>query len=142
MNLAQLLEDDEGRRKTVYQDHLGYWTIGVGVLVDDRKPGAGLRDNEIDFILMNRIAEVTAEVTRALPWFSQLNEPRQAVLLSMAFQMGTPGLLAFKNALAAVKRQDWTEAKRQMLDSTWAKQTPARAERMAKQMEIGEWVTF
>lgn len=30
------LETDEGRVPHAYQDHLGYWTIGVGHLVDKR----------------------------------------------------------------------------------------------------------
>lgn len=138
MNLAHLLEAEEGRVPHAYQDHLGYWTIGVGRLIDKRK-GGGLRDEEIDYLLANDIKHKTAEVVKALPWTSQLNEARQAVLIGMAFQLGTEGLLAFKNTLAKIQAGDFGGAAVNMLQSKWATQTPERAQRMAKQMETGEW---
>lgn len=138
MNLKQQLIDEEGEVLHAYQDHLGYWTIGVGILIDKRK-GGGLRKEESDFILNNRIRLQTAEVEKALPWVSTLDEPRKAVLVGMAFQMGTGGLLGFVNTLLMVKRRQYKEAGEGMLDSLWAKQTPDRARRMAKQMETGTW---
>jgi len=139
MNLAQMLEAEEDRVPHAYQDHLGYWTIGIGRLIDQRK-GGRLTDKEIDYLLANDIAEKTLEVARALPWIMDLDEPRRAVILAMAFQMGTAGLLAFKNTLAMVQSGDYKDAGRGMLQSRWAEQTPTRAQRMAKQMETGLWV--
>lgn len=138
MDLKQQLIDEEGEVLHAYQDHLGYWTIGVGILIDKRK-GGGLRKEESDFILNNRIRLKTAEVEKALPWVSTLDEPRKAVLIGMAFQMGLDGLLKFKNTLAMVQRRQFKEAGAGMLNSLWAKQTPQRAARMAKQMETGQW---
>jgi lysozyme len=133
-----MLERDEGRVHHAYQDHLGFWTIGVGRLIDRRK-GGRLTDEEVDFLLANDIKAKTAEVAASLPWVVQLNEQRQAVLVSMAFQMGTAGLLKFKNTLAAVRAGDYAAAQRGMLNSLWAQQTPKRAKRMADQMLTGEW---
>jgi lysozyme len=138
MNLAQMLEDEEGRVTHAYQDSLGYWTIGVGRLIDKRK-GGGLTDEEIDFLLANDIKRKTTEVAKALPWLGQLNGARQAVLVGMAFQLGTEGLLAFKNTLGKIQAGDYQAAADNMLLSKWATQTPERAKRMAKQMETGEW---
>ena len=45
-----MLRRDEGRVRHAYQDHLGYWTIGVGRLIDQRK-GGGLSEDEIDYLL-------------------------------------------------------------------------------------------
>lgn len=140
MNLAQLLEDEEGRVPHAYQDHLGFWTIGVGRLIDKRK-GGRLTDPEIDYLLANDIAEKTAEVARALAWFNDLDEVRRNTLIAMAFQMGTAGLLGFRNTLEMVKAGDYKAAGRGMLQSRWAQQTPLRAERMARQMELGVWVS-
>jgi len=139
MNLAQMLEAEEGRVAHAYQDHLGYLTIGVGRLIDRRK-GGRLTDPEIDYLLANDIAEKTAEVLKALPWLMQLDEARRAVILGMAFQMGTAGLLGFKNTLELVRTGDYKAAGRGMLQSRWAEQTPTRARRMAQQMETGLWV--
>lgn len=138
MNVIQQLRREEGSIPHAYQDHLGFWTIGVGRLIDERK-GGGLSPEEIDFLLANDVAKFTREVRAALPWFDSLNEPRQAVLIGMAFQMGTAGLLSFKQTLGAVRDERFATAAALMLQSKWATQTPARARRMARQMESGEW---
>ena len=137
--LTAQLRRDEGTRATAYQDHLGYWTIGVGRLIDSRKPGAGLRPDEIDYLLRNDINDRVQALTKALLWFDQLDEARQGVLLNMAFQLGTSGLLGFKSTLALIADGKYAEAAEQMLKSKWATQTPARAKRLAEQMKTGEW---
>ncbi len=138
--LTAQLRRDEGQRPLAYQDHLGYWTIGVGRLIDSRKPGAGLRPDEIDYLLKNDIADRVQALTKALPMlFPKLDEARQGVLINMAFQLGTAGLLGFKSTLALVTAGKYSEAAEQMLKSKWATQTPARAKRLAEQMKTGEW---
>ena len=136
--LTQQLNRDEGREKAAYQDHLGFWTIGVGRLIDSRK-GGGLRDDEMDYLLRNDINDRIDALTRALPWFQNLDDARKGVLLNMAFQMGTDGLLAFKNTLAEVRAGDYSTASEMMLQSKWATQTPERAMRLAVQMKTGVW---
>jgi lysozyme len=136
--LRQQLKRDEGTVLHAYQDHLGYWTIGTGRLIDKRK-GGGLSADEADYLLDNDIKRVQAEVLAALPWTENLGQARQCVLLAMAFQMGTPGLLKFVTTLKLVQAGDFAGAARQMLRSLWARQTPARAKRLAAQMETGEW---
>lgn len=137
--LTRQLRGDEGVRSTVYKDHLGFDTIGVGRLVDPRKPGAGLRGHEIDYLLRNDIDERIDELTRRLPWWQDLDDARKGVLLNMSFQMGVDGLLGFKNTLAMVKAGDYEGAARGMLNSLWAKQTPERAQRLSEQMRTGQW---
>ena len=138
MTLTEQLRRDEGTESCAYQDSLGFWTIGVGRLIDARTVG-GLSFDEIDYLLDNDIKAKTAEVLRALPWAARLSEPRRAVLVNMAFQMGTKGLLAFRRTLGSVEDGHYGEAALGMLDSTWAKQTPARAMRLATQMETDKW---
>lgn len=138
MDLRQQLKDEEGVVPYAYQDHLGFWTIGVGILIDKKKKGA-LLPEEIDFILDNRIRLKTASVEKKLPWTKDLDAPRKAVLIGMAFQMGTDGLLGFTNTLKMIERRQYKEAAAGMLNSLWARQTPERAKRMAKQMETGTW---
>ena len=138
MDLKSQLLREEGAESCAYQDSLGFWTIGVGRLIDARK-GGGLSNDEIDFLLENDIKIKTREVLLALPWVPRLSEPRQAVLIGMAFQMGIGGLLKFKRTLGSVEDGHYAEAAAEMLDSAWAKQTFGRATRMAKQMETGEW---
>jgi lysozyme len=62
------------------------------------------------------------------------------VIIGMAFQLGTSGMLGFRRAIAAARDGRWDVAADEMLDSKWAREdTPARAQRMARQMETGEW---
>lgn len=137
--LTRQLKGDEGVKTHAYQDHLGFWTIGVGRLVDQRKPGSGLRPEEITFLLNNDIDDRIRELGRRLPWFLDLDAARQGVLLNMSFQMGVEGLLGFKNTLRMVEQGRYDEAAAGMLLSKWATQTPARAQRLAVQMRTGLW---
>ena len=138
MDLKSQLLREEGAESCAYQDSLGFWTIGVGRLIDSRK-GGGLSPDEIDMLLENDIKRNYEAVLAALPWMEKLNDARQAVLIGMAFQMGIGGLLKFKRALGSIEDGQYSEAAMEMLDSLWAQQTPERAKRLAKQMETGEW---
>lgn len=137
--LTRQLKGDEGVKTHAYQDHLGFWTIGIGRLVDQRKPGSGLRPEEITFLLNNDIDDRIDALGRRIPWFLQLDAARQGVLLNMSFQLGVDGLLGFKNTLKLVERGDYAQAADNMLLSKWATQTPERARRMAEQMRSGRW---
>ena len=52
----------------------------------------------------------------------------------MVYQIGEGGVSKFKNMWSALDREDYGEASFQMLDSLWAKQTPARAGKLAGKM--------
>jgi lysozyme len=139
VDLKEQLKRDEGVVNHAYQDSLGFTTIGVGRLIDANR-GGGLSDSEVDYLLNPDIADKTAQVLAALPWAKELSEPRLAVLINMAFQMGIRGLLGFPGMLGAVRTGDYGHAALHMVNSKWAKhQTPARAHRLAEQMRLGEW---
>jgi lysozyme len=138
-DLIRQLRGDEGVRRCVYKDSLGYDTIGVGFLVDSRRPEAGLRDDEISYILNNRVDDRINALHSSLTWFDSLDDARKGVLLNMAYQMGVDGLLAFKNTLSAVAGGRYDEAAFDMMQSKWAQQTPERAKRLAEQMRSGLW---
>lgn len=121
-----------------YQDHLGYWTIGIGRLIDKRK-GGGISKDEAEYLLSNDVSSRLIELQARLPWFSQLDDARKAVLLNMSFQLGVPGLMNFKRTLALVEQGDYAAAADGMLQSKWATQTPKRANEMAEQMRSGQW---
>lgn len=137
-NLVKQLRDEEGEVLSAYQDHLGYWTLGIGRLIDKRK-GGGITKEESAYLLSNDIAKVESQLDARLHWWRTLNDARQGVLIGMAFQMGIDGLLGFKNTLAMVHAGNYEGAASGMLNSLWAKQTPARAKRMSDQMKTGEW---
>jgi lysozyme len=129
---------DEGERLTAYQDHLGYWTIGVGRLIDGRK-GGGISRAESATLLQHDIERIEQAIDRALPWASTLDPVRRGALVNMGFQLGVSGLLGFPQTLAAIKAGEYQQAAERMLASRWARQTPARARRLAEQVRSGRW---
>lgn len=137
--LARQLRRDEDEIPHAYTDSEGYLTIGVGRLIDKRK-GGRLRDDEIDYLLRNDVAEVVAELDRRLPWTAGLDDARRGALLNMAFNLGVSGLLGFRITLALVERGDYALASVEMLDSKWAQQVKGRADRLSEQMKTGRWV--
>lgn len=132
------LKRDEGEKLHAYQDHLGYWTIGVGILIDSRK-GGGLLPEESEFIFKNRLRLIDEALSKRIPWIKKLDPARRGVLLNMAFQMGVDGLLGFKKTLATIEAGNYQKAAVEMLGSKWAQQTPARAHRLSNQMRTGDW---
>lgn len=137
--LIKQLRRDEGEKLSAYQDHLGYWTIGVGRLIDGRR-GGSISKEESAYLLNNDIESKVSELKSKLPWFEDLDDTRKGVLANMAFQLGVAGLLGFKNTLEQVRLGNYSVASEMMLQSKWAQQTPERAKRLAKQMNEGEWV--
>ena len=136
--LSDQLMDMEGEVLHAYQDHLGYWTIGVGHLIDKRKGGRISRVVS-RMLLATDIEEKSAELFKALPWVHKLDEARLGALINMAFQLGVEGLLGFTKTLIHIKSGNWQAAHDAMLQSKWHEQTPNRAERIAKQILTGEW---
>jgi lysozyme len=136
--LVKQLRRDEGERLSAYRDHLGYWTIGVGILIDDRKGGA-ITPEESAYLLNNRIEDRMQALEKALPWVKDLDEARLGVLLNMSYQLGVKGLLGFKNTLEMIRKGQYQEAADGMLQSLWAQQTPQRALRLSEQMRTGVW---
>lgn len=134
MSIEDLLKREEGFVPHAYKDHLGFLTIGYGHLIDERK-GGGISERIAKLILDEDIAEKKAELDANIPWWNTLSETRKTVLLAMAFQMGTDGVVKFKNTLAALKAGNYAQAAKGIRNSKWAEQTPGRAERMAVAME-------
>jgi len=132
------LRRDEGERLSAYQDHLGYWTIGIGRMIDSRR-GGGISTDESTMLLRNDIARIRVELLQRLPWFVHLDPVRQGVLMNMTFQIGINGVMAFQQTLEKVQGGDYAAAADRMLQSKWAAQTPARAKRLAIQMRDGVW---
>lgn len=130
------LKRDEGVVAHAYQDSLGYWTIGVGRLIDRRR-GGRLSDDEIELLLANDVARVRAALEEKLPFWARLDPVRRRVLLNMGFNLGIAGLMAFKATLAAVEAGAFDRAAANMLRSKWAGQVGRRAERLAAMMRTG-----
>ena len=146
-SITQLIAYEEGWRSKPYYCSEGYPTIGFGFRVGPQSAPL----NQYQFTLPRVAGEAWlqaylemlkdsmegySDIQAAL---AQCNEARASVLYSMAYQMGVSGLAQFKKALHAIQRNHWFDAKNEMLDSRWARQTPNRAQRHADQIQSGLW---
>lgn len=147
MNIISLLNFEEGFSEVPYYCSEGYPTIGIGKRIGPK--GAPL--SQYQFKVSKSLATVwmTEDVQEVMEdikkypniqaAMNQCNEARQAILISMAYQMGAEGLSKFTNTLKAVAEQRWSDAQAGMTASKWARQAPNRANRHAIQMLRGLW---
>lgn len=89
--------------------------------------------------LVADVSDTKTKLQAALPWIVDLDDARLGVLINMSFNMGVPGLLAFKRMLAAIQAKDYNAAVFEMKNSKWYLQVGARASRLARQMVSGIW---
>jgi len=132
--IEEMLVRHEGFIPYAYQDSLGYWTIGIGRLIDKRKGGRITRA-EANMLLRNDIIRFEDSLAVALPWYKDLTYERQVVLINMCFNLGINGLLGFKNTLKLIQDGKYKEASRAMLQSKWAAQVGDRAIELSRMME-------
>ena len=150
MNIAKVadqLKRHEGVRLAVYDDAtgkpvhagdtlVGHPTIGVGRLLTDAR---GLDTAEIEMLLANDIDLVINELNRNAPWWNEMNEARQAVMINLCFNMGWPRLSGFRNMLSAAEKGSYETAADEMVDSRWYDQVGLRGVELAEQMRTGQW---
>lgn len=126
---------DEGLRLKPYKDTADppKTTIGYGRNLDDK----GITKEEAEFLFTNDCKEVIEGLERGIPWFRNLSQARQGVLVNMAFNLGVPGLLKWTNTLKAMERGDFDKAAAYMQGSLWRTQVGLRAARLIEQVRVG-----
>lgn len=135
MRRRQIVDDlkrHEGLKLHAYQDHLGYWTIGYGRLIDKER-GGGISETEAETLLENDIDRLASRLQNERGFRLAPDSVKRA-LVNMGFQLGIGGLLGFRKMWAALERSDYAQAAEEALDSRWAEQTPNRAQ------EVAEWI--
>lgn len=137
------LERDEGFRSRVYRDSMGKLTIGIGFNLEGGLP---LSEEAARFILREHVGVFVSDLTNRLPWTMRLSQPRFAVLVNMAYNMGIFRLLTFVKMLKALEADDYETTAWEMLylkegiRTPWYRQVKGRAERLAQQMREDRWI--
>ena len=130
-NLIEQIKESEGFRPTVYQCTEGYDTIGYGFAIKDLVLGEDI----CEIILERKIAELKLRIQQKLPFYDDMPEKAQDVIVEMCYQMGINCFSKFKKTIDHLMRKDYKAASVEMLDSRWAKQTPNRAKKLSNQMK-------
>lgn len=126
------LKADEGLVLQPYKCSANKTTIGYGRNLED----CGINEDEANFLLINDYdrAELDAVSFIGAEVFVTLSEERKAVLVCMAFNLGLTRLNKFVKFKSAIKKNDFDEASKQMIDSKWSRQVGARSHRLASFM--------
>lgn len=144
--LAELISGEEGFKTFVYDDAngqpivpgytvKGHPTIGYGRCLDRK----GITEPEAAFLRQADILNAKTLASANFPWFNGLAEARQAVIISMIFNMGLEGVQKFTGMVQAITWGDFPTAASEMLDSLWAKQVPERSQQLAQMMISGNY---
>ena len=144
-----IIAKEEGYREKPYYDHLGFPTVGYGRLLGPKNAdlynytGAIYESAEREWLKCHILHVKNAILASSIKdAYQNCDEVRQAVLISMAYQMGVDGLSRFKKTIGFIEQSLFDAAALEMIESRWADQTPARAERHADMMHSGELLEF
>lgn len=142
------LRRDEGYKTIVYLDSRGFATGGIGhkiQKVDNLVVGDTISPDRIETWFD---ADYAAAVTAACnyPWFGQLNDARQQLIVCLEFNMGPHVFGEFHETQAHLAAGDYDAAADSLLDSAWATEvdphgnTPAsRGGTYARILRTGIW---
>lgn len=142
--LADAIAAEEGLRLIAYPDPLSGgapFTIGYGHTGPEVKPGLSWTLDQAQRALKLDIAAACRGLDRLVPWWRDLDDVRQDALAQMSFQLGAAGVLAFRRTLTALRDDDFSGAAASLGQSLWARQTPARAGRVAALVRTGAYPT-
>ena len=149
MNIEQVqkqLEIDEGVVYEIYTDHLGYPTFGIGHLITKNDPefeepvGTPVSKERVDSVFAIDIKIAEDECCVLYPFWEELPEEVQEILVNMMFNLGRPRLTKFKKMNTALEMGDWKTAAIEGRDSRWYHQVGNRSERLMTRMEnVESW---
>ena len=163
-DMARLLAStgaDEGYRAQPYRDTQDLWTIGDGrclethplsgpewkALLDARQIAVSITKDGSDTLMRGQLTAIETQLASDYrDFWAQLNDARQNALIEMAYQLGTEHEEEFHDMLGDIRvalrlntAGAWNAVKGAGLNSLWARQTPARAERVMTQLATGSW---
>jgi lysozyme len=137
--LVEHIAGREGFRPVVYDDATGRALHAGDTLIGTATIGCGTvyvtREQAHELIRSTLAQRETGLAGRV--WFDRLNAVRQGVLLEVAYNLGLNGLLGFRRMIAALTRQDFVAAARELMDSNAARALPGRYSWLAARLQSG-----
>lgn len=133
-DLENLIIRHEGYRRNPYPD-AGGLAIGYGRnLVYN-----GVSHDEALYLLRNDIKRITEHLTKRHESFSQLDNTRRAVLVSMGYNMGLESLSEFTDMWNAIDQKRYNKAASEIVFSKYCGQVGKRCVELANMMATGEY---
>ena len=129
----------EGEVLNIYEDSLGYKTLGVGHLCQPEDPeydwavGTSVSQEVVDMYYEDDFEKHYMEAIHVFgsqeDW-DKLPEVIQRVLVNMCFNLGGSRLSKFRNMLKACRNHDWKTMAIEMEDSRWYRQVGRRSKEL------------
>jgi lysozyme len=139
---------DEGYRRTPYKDSRGIWSCGIGCnLIAHGYTEAQCQamppwsDDKILAVFNADYNHASDLVEAHWKWTAHLDPIRHRSLVNMAFNMGVGKLATFDTFLGYLEAAQWAAASKDLMATEWATQVGARAERLEKRFDTGEYWT-
>ena len=123
-----ILSTNEGFSLKPYKDQLGFLTIGYGHLILDNEKSLlkkKIYKKELEKIFVQDFNRSLNNFNQHLKVFTS-NKKEAELLIEMLFQLGTKGVLGFKNLLQNMNKGNKHLVCFEMMNSFWYKQTPKR----------------
>ena len=139
MNIEQCkaeIKRHEGEVLEIYNDSLGYKTLGVGHLCQPNDPeyswevGTSVSQEIVDMYYeddFNKHYKEAIHVFGSQEDFYKLPEKIQNVLVKMCFNLGGSRLSKFRKMLQACREHNWDKMAEEMQDSRWFIQVGRRS---------------
>lgn len=140
-NLRHQLKIDEGVVNTIYTDHLGHKTFGVGHLIKRTDPewtmsvGTTIKATRIDEVFEEDLNNAIQDCEKLFEDFNDWPCEVQEVLVNMMFNLGYTKLSKFVTFKKFLIKKDWKGAAEQGRKSLWYEQVTKRAERLMSRLE-------
>lgn len=111
----------------------GHCTIGYG----RNLTVSGISEQEAARLLKNDIATLEQTLQQEFTFWPKLNQPRQNVLIELAYHLGYGDLLTFENMIAALQDSEYEKAATEILVSQYGENFPERSKNLADRMSEG-----
>lgn len=149
MKGKELLRFHEGQRLKSYLDSEGFWTIGVGHLLQPKPrsnawQGLVITQAECDALFEQDWNNHVRLIQHGAPWALEFDEVRRYVIIDMTFNLSIEpfdgdGFKDWPMFVRQLRGNDWAAAARNMRSTLWASQVKGRAVRLARMIETGNW---
>jgi len=149
--MKKFIERNEGREYKVYNDTRGNPSVGVGFNLnrpgaektlaklglkkEDILNGQKLKDFQIDLLLTQDVAQAAKIANRFVKNYDELPNPAKIVLVDMSFNLGEGKLNEFKKLKAAIEKEDFDTAAKEMVNSNWFGQVGDRSKKLVRIMK-------
>ena len=142
-DMQSLIVDDEGMRLWPYVDTAGHRSWGVGHNLDAEPIAADVEDmlHEAVKLQFQYDLDAVLDVASTEPWWTSLNDVRQAAIADMLFNLGLGAIRTFGTFFGYIAAQQWLHAAADLRTTKVDRELPVRYERLARMIETGQWPT-